>query len=301
MIPFILRDRVAYSAGNLHICFQRTGLTKTASISSFQPPAQFAVQPKEGGGFALSGFNREIESFRLEKDALNALSRITKVLAADPDGKWTARRRYTMLAAGAFLALAAGASLLNSSSPATHATAQPTAYPAVTAGYAPAQPPMPPQYAAAPAPTTGSATGSASPPTRRAIHFGRSDAPPEKTLYVFSDPQCPHCRDLERTLAGLPSDYGIYVFATPFLPGAESVAARIHCSSDPKKAWREAMAGETVKGTETCDKASWGKENVAFFRQVGLTATPTIVAGVDGRMRTGAVDLPTLVEWMKVK
>jgi protein-disulfide isomerase len=301
MIPTIQRDRIAFVGGTLHTHFQRTGLSRTARLSAVPvaSTATFSVTAKENG-FALSGPGGEIESFRLEKEALSGLNQVARVLAADPNGRWQAHRRYTMLAAGAFLALSAGAGWLNSSAPAhDHDHAAPAAQVAsANAGYAAAMA-SPPQVSAPLAPIDPAANSN--PPTKRAIHFGKRDTSPEKTLYVFSDPQCPHCRELEKTLAALPADYGVYVFSTPFLPGADELAAKIHCASDPKKAWRDAMAGKTVAGSGICDKASWGKENTAFFRSVGLTATPTIVAGIDGRIRTGATDLPTLLAWMKAR
>lgn len=293
----IQRDRVSFVGGALHTNFQRTGLSKTARVSPIPPSATFSVASLQDG-FTLKMAENEIERFRLEKNALDGLNRIATALAADPNGRWQAYRRYTLLAAGVFLTLALSARMLNDGHGHDHDAPQASVASAV-AGYeaALAQPTAPPP-AAVSTPPVGS---SANPPTKRAIRFGRQDAPPEKTLYVFSDPQCPHCRELERTLAALPPEYGVYVFSTPFLPGAEEVAAKIHCASDPKKAWRDVMAGGTPSGSGTCDKASWGKENISFFRSVGLTATPTIVAGVDGRMRTGATDLATLLAWMKSK
>lgn len=294
MIPTIQYDRVALRAGYLHTNFQRTGLSKVARISQFTGPTAFSVAPKEGGTFALSTAGGEIESFRLEKHALIALTRVTDALAADPDRKWQGHRRYALLLAGAFLTLTGGAAILNAAGPA----------PAAPSAYSFQSPAAPGAFQPASAPVSQSApdrAANAAPPTRRAIHFGKADAPPEKTLYVFSDPQCPHCRDLERSLAGMPADYGIYVFATPFLLGAEDLTAKIHCAADPKKAWRDAMAGQPVGGSGSCEKAGWGKENVDFFRSVGLTATPTLVAGIDGRIRTGTTDLPSLLSWMKAK
>lgn len=298
MIPIIPHDKITFTKGSLHTNFQRTGLSKAVRISPVSGSAQFSVSPAQGDLFVLTGPSGEIERFRLEKHALSGLNRIASALAANPDGRWASHYRYTILVTGVIVALAIASHLIDDDHDHSHPHGAGTEQVAsAVAGYeaAMAQPPavVPP---AAPA-----QTGNAPPPTKRAIYFGPKNAPPEKTLYVFSDPQCPHCRELERTLSTLPAEYAVHVFVTPFLPGAEEVAAKIHCASDPKKAWRETMAGGTVSGNGVCDKASWGKENIAFFRSVGLTATPTIVAGVDGRLRTGATDLPSLLSWMKTK
>ncbi len=69
-----------------------------------------------------------------------------------------------------------------------------------------------------------------------------------RKLAVFSDPDCPYCRQLEQELAGL-SNVTIYTFLFPLAqlhPDAARKARLVWCAPDRAKAWEALM----LKGTE---------------------------------------------------
>jgi thiol:disulfide interchange protein DsbC len=70
-----------------------------------------------------------------------------------------------------------------------------------------------------------------------AIKFGSGS----RRLYVFSDPDCPYCRQLEGNLTKL-TDVTVYLFPFPLAqlhPNAPGVAESIWCQTDRAQAWHD--------------------------------------------------------------
>jgi thiol:disulfide interchange protein DsbC len=115
----------------------------------------------------------------------------------------------------------------------------------------------------------------------------------KRRLAVFSDPGCPYSRRLHQELTRL-KDHAVYVFLSPF--GDRSRAASIWCAEDRKEALDRVFQGGTVPpGTCSTDALD---RNLAFARQQGINAVPTVVFE-DGRRRVGymkAEDLERIEE-----
>ncbi len=134
-------------------------------------------------------------------------------------------------------------------------------------------------------------------PTERALrHVSGSGS---RTLYVFADPQCGYCKQLEKTLEGL-DDVTVYTFMLPILgPESRRLAEAVACSPDPALAWSEWMregrqpgaAGGCAQGSASIDAVS------RHAGELGINGTPTLVAA-DGRKATGARDLVALRSWL---
>lgn len=121
-----------------------------------------------------------------------------------------------------------------------------------------------------------------------------------RTLYVFSDPDCPFCRRLEPELDKL-DDVTIYVFLYP-LESLHSDAARkaqaIWCEADEKKRlelWHRAVLKTQDVATAEC--ANPLKRNLALGEALGLQGTPTLIAA-DGRTLPGMVPAAAIEEWL---
>ena len=126
---------------------------------------------------------------------------------------------------------------------------------------------------------------------RRRIAFSRlplADAFPEirgkgeRRLAVFSDPDCPYCRQLETSLQGL-DNVKIYRFLLPLAalhPEARAKAISVWCAPDPLKAWQGLLRGDAPPPTE-----------------IKIYGTPTLVLG-DGRILPGVATLPELERWL---
>lgn len=120
-----------------------------------------------------------------------------------------------------------------------------------------------------------------------------------RTVYVFADPQCGYCRQLEQTLAVM-DDLTVVTFALPILgPESKRLVGAIACAADPAAAWSAWMLkGEKPPAAPlaACDLSpSQALEKLA--KGLGITGTPTLVTA-DGRKKAGAMSAPQLAAWL---
>lgn len=129
-----------------------------------------------------------------------------------------------------------------------------------------------------------------------AIKFGSGEA----KLAVFSDPDCPFCRQLEAELEKL-EGVTVYVFPYPIAslhPGATRAAQAIWCAPDKAKAWRDYVLRKVAPPPAPKDCAVDAiTRNVALASRYGIAATPTLVS-VDGRLAPGAVKVDQIKTWL---
>ncbi len=74
-------------------------------------------------------------------------------------------------------------------------------------------------------------------PLDKAIKHVKGDG--SRTLYIFSDPDCPYCHRLEQELTKV-DNVTIYLFLYPITslhPNAEKISEQIWCSKDQYSAW----------------------------------------------------------------
>ena len=122
--------------------------------------------------------------------------------------------------------------------------------------------------------------------------------PGARKLAVFSDPDCPHCRSLERELARL-DDVTIYTFLYPLEalhPGARDKAIAVWCAPDRAKAWSELMLRGIGPASASCDHPV--DRNLALGSRLRVQGTPTFFAG-DGRRHVGAQSAEELDAWLR--
>jgi protein-disulfide isomerase len=98
-------------------------------------------------------------------------------------------------------------------------------------------------------------------------------------LYVFADPNCPHCRASEKTIERLGPDVVAVVMPVAFLPGSDISAASAMCSKDTASAWRQVTAGMPPRDAMNCKAGSdIVTANTKLFDGVGFQYTPTFVS-----------------------
>ncbi|OWY41154.1 hypothetical protein CEK28_00025 [Xenophilus sp. AP218F] len=105
------------------------------------------------------------------------------------------------------------------------------------------------------------------------------------TVYVFSDPLCPHCKDLEPELAKLGQQYTIHVFPVSVIGGDTSADGvnKVLCESaadSRANRWRKLTDGnpQALEGSKSCQEGQAGLEaNNKFFRVLHFQGTPTII------------------------
>ena len=120
----------------------------------------------------------------------------------------------------------------------------------------------------------------------------------QRVLYVFSDPDCPYCKQLEQTLAKL-DDVTIYTFAFPLAslhPDAARKAEAVWCAPDRSKAWEALMLRNEVPANPgKCDNPI--ARNVALGQSLNINGTPTLISA-DGRKQAGALAEATINAFM---
>jgi thiol:disulfide interchange protein DsbC len=117
--------------------------------------------------------------------------------------------------------------------------------------------------------------------TSTAMAIGPADAP---TVIEFSDPDCPHCRALDRFWAAKAAEgkpvRRLVFFVTGIHPGAAAKAEHVLCSPDKNAAFKAIYAGVGTGPLLTCPE---GRKQVEAHTQVvsdtGISGTPTIVVG----------------------
>lgn len=114
-----------------------------------------------------------------------------------------------------------------------------------------------------------------------------------RKIAVFSDPNCPYCKQLETSLKSV-DNITVYTFLYPVLSDDSTVKAKaIWCAADRAKTWEAWMVEHRApSGAGTCDTSAIDK-NLALGRGMNVTGTPTIFLA-DGRRLPGAVSAEAL-------
>lgn len=118
-----------------------------------------------------------------------------------------------------------------------------------------------------------------------------------RTLIVFSDPDCPYCKQLERNLTAL-TDVTIYTFLYPLEglhPEAKAKAIGVWCAKDRAKAWEALMNQGTVPPVGQCSHPV--DRNIALGQRLNIQGTPTLIAA-DGRRLAGAANAERISQWL---
>lgn len=111
----------------------------------------------------------------------------------------------------------------------------------------------------------------------------------ERKVAVFSDPDCPFCKRLEKELTQI-DNLTVYVFLYPLAelhPKAVEVAKNVWCSPDRAKSWSDYMLdGKTPAVAEKCEHPLDAIAQLAS--QLGIGGTPAVIFAngkrVDGYM-----------------
>jgi thiol:disulfide interchange protein DsbC len=109
-----------------------------------------------------------------------------------------------------------------------------------------------------------------------------------RKVAVFSDPDCPYCRRLEKDLEKV-SNATIYIFLFPIEqlhPKAPEMSRAIWCATDRVKAWDEYMLKNVVPKSPKCDTPV--DKIVAYGQSKKINGTPTIFFS-DGKRVPGAI------------
>lgn len=116
---------------------------------------------------------------------------------------------------------------------------------------------------------------------------------------VFSDPDCPFCKRLEREFAKM-NNVTIYNFMMPIVslhPNAHHKSVQIVCQPNPTQAWTEWMR-EGKLPTQVSECNNTVAQTTALGESFGFNGTPTIVFP-NGKIQAGYTPMPQLEELIK--
>lgn len=97
-------------------------------------------------------------------------------------------------------------------------------------------------------------------------------------IAVFSDPTCPHCKNLEPELQKL-KDVTISLYVLPILSEAsQTLAENILCSKKPGESWSKWMLEGKKPEEKTCSNGAKNiNTNLNFAKEYEINGTPTII------------------------
>lgn len=117
----------------------------------------------------------------------------------------------------------------------------------------------------------------------------------ERRLAVFTDPDCPFCKRLERELVKL-DNLTVHVFLYPLAdlhPNAPRIARNVWCAADRAKAWTAYMLeGKAPDAVDHCEAPLEAIAELA--NRLGVEGTPAILFGngrrVDGYLPAAQIE-----------
>ena len=116
-----------------------------------------------------------------------------------------------------------------------------------------------------------------------------------RKVAVFSDPDCPYCRKLEKDIEKV-TNVTIYIFLFPIEqlhPKAPEMSRAIWCAPDRVKAWDEYMLKGIAPKSAKCDNPV--DKIVAYGQSKKINGTPTIFFA-DGKRVPGAIPVERFEE-----
>ncbi len=123
----------------------------------------------------------------------------------------------------------------------------------------------------------------------------------KRKIAVFSDPNCPYCKQLEKTLAQL-NNVTVYTFLYPILsPDSHAKSQAIWCAANRGQAWQAWTLNNQALPTNTKCDTSVLRKNLELGRKLNVTGTPTVIFA-NGRRLSGAPSAEKIeAEMMSVK
>lgn len=112
----------------------------------------------------------------------------------------------------------------------------------------------------------------------------------KRRLAVFSDPNCPYCKRLEKELTKI-TDVTIYTLLYPILNGSLPTATSIWCSTNRLKAWDDFMLRDIAPTGKNCETPL--ETLVQVGKKNGINGTPTLIFA-DGSIIPGMITADTI-------
>ena len=97
----------------------------------------------------------------------------------------------------------------------------------------------------------------------------------KRQIAIFTDPNCPYCKQLESELAKL-NDVTIYTFVLPLKSQSIVPSKQLFCEKNPEQAWQDLIVkGIQPKTTKACENPI--ERNIALAKSLHVNGTPAII------------------------
>lgn len=97
----------------------------------------------------------------------------------------------------------------------------------------------------------------------------------KRQIAIFSDPNCPYCKQLEVELKKL-NDVTIYTFILPLKPQSLTASKQVYCEANPAQAWQDLITQGTLpKSKKSCTNPI--ERNKKLAQSLGVNGTPAII------------------------
>jgi thiol:disulfide interchange protein DsbC len=127
-------------------------------------------------------------------------------------------------------------------------------------------------------------------PLKSAIKIVKGDG--KRQLAVFTDPNCPYCKQLEKELVNV-TNVTIYTLLYPVLNGSMELSKKIWCSDNQIKAWDDFMLKGIAPAGKDCDTPL--ETLVQSGRENKVSGTPTLIFA-DGSIVGGMIPVAVIEE-----
>ncbi|KWT65027.1 MULTISPECIES: thioredoxin fold domain-containing protein [unclassified Variovorax] len=126
--------------------------------------------------------------------------------------------------------------------------------------------------------------------------------PSGQPFVIFSDPNCPSCKDLEPKLSQIDPRFVPVIVPVSFKVGSEELVKNVLCAKDTVSAWSAAVGGYAPTGDAVSDGTCAGAADKAMkangaFVALNFTGTPTLVSAT-GKVIAGSGSLDDINKWL---
>ena len=126
--------------------------------------------------------------------------------------------------------------------------------------------------------------------------------PSGQPFVIFSDPNCPSCKDLEPKLSQVDPRFVPVIVPVSFKAGSEELVKNVLCAKDTVSAWSAAIGGYAPTGDAVSDGGCAGAADKAMkangaFVALNFTGTPTLVSAT-GKVIAGSGSLDDINKWL---
>jgi len=121
-------------------------------------------------------------------------------------------------------------------------------------------------------------------------------------FYVFADPACPHCKNLEVELDKMDASWNPVIIPVGIL-GDDSMRSVSIIQSAPSLEvaadyWKSAISGDILPDPASYAGTQKARVTQAFYTLLGLRGTPTIISA-DGRVIAQEISSSDLAQWLR--